>query len=92
MTDKIGDPLAEAAQSGVLGRRPITSMQPPQPATRVQPQGDQVKQEPQRVKRTLMFSPALAKWLKIQAAQEGREMSEIVADALETYKQLHPQV
>ncbi len=84
MTDKIGDPLAEAAQSGVLGRRPITSMQPPQ--------GDQVKQEPQRVKRTLMFSPALAKWLKVQAAQEEREMSEIVADALETYKQLHPQV
>jgi hypothetical protein len=92
VTDKIGDPLAEAAQSGVLGRRPISSMQPPQPATKVQPLGDQVKQEPQRVKRTLMFSPALAKWLKVQAAQEGREMSEIVADALETYKQLHPQV
>ncbi len=29
-------------------------------------------------------------WLKVQAAQEGREMSDIVEEALATYQQLHP--
>ena len=41
-------------------------------------------------KQTLLLPPQLISWLKFQALQEGREMSEITVDALETYKQLHP--
>ena len=91
--DKIGDPLAEAATTGVIGRRP--SFAQPQAQTRPaparpDPDGEQEEQKALRVKRTLMFTPQRAKWLKVQAAQEGREMSEIIEEALATYQQLHP--
>lgn len=38
---------------------------------------------------TSYLPPALAKWLKIQAAKENREMSEIVTEALEEYRRTH---
>ncbi len=93
MTDKIGVPLDvdETVQGGVLGpRKTITSKQTPQPVTKLK--DEQVDKEPERIKRTILFRPAQAKWLKVQAAQEGREMSEIVAEALEMYKKLHTPV
>ncbi len=82
MPDKIGDPLANAAQSGVLGRRPSLTTKPIEQAPE--------KKDEARVKKTLLFSPQRAKWLKIRAAQEERDMSDIAEDALAMYQQLHP--
>jgi hypothetical protein len=92
----IGNPLADAAKSGVIGqqRAPITtrSGQSAGPASQARQQDDESQgKEPERVKRTFMLTPERARWLKIQAAIEGREMSDIVDEALETYKQLHPE-
>jgi len=42
-----------------------------------------------RVQQTVYLPPDLAKWVKIQAIEEGREISEIAADALELYRQSH---
>jgi hypothetical protein len=47
------------------------------------------KSRSDRVQRTIYLPPALAKWLKVQAAEEEREMSEIVAEALEEYRRTH---
>lgn len=89
MADKIGNPLDDAAASGMLGRKQtLTSKQPEPSVTRSQATTNE-NQEPARKKRTLMFTPYRAKWLKVQAAQEGREMSDIVEEALATYQQLH---
>ncbi len=44
----------------------------------------------ERVKRTFMLTPDRATWLKVQAALERREMSDIVEEALATYEQRHP--
>ncbi len=40
----------------------------------------------ERKQKTVYLSPALAHWLKVQAAQEEREISEIVEDALKLYR------
>jgi len=47
-----------------------------------QPKGKQSE----RRQKTVYLSPALAHWLKVQAAQEEREISEIVEDALKLYR------
>jgi hypothetical protein len=102
---QIGDPLQEAAQTGVLGaRRPIGTRQeapstpapaaPPEPVAPTQPQAAieekfTKKGKPERRKKTILFLPERARWLDIQAATEGREQSEIVNDALELYEKLH---
>lgn len=89
--DKIGDPLADAATTGVIGKRPtFAATERGQSVPGRQGQSDQEKKN-EREKRTLMFTPERAKWLKVQAALEGREMSEIVEEALEHYQRLHPQ-
>ena len=90
--DKIGDALRDAAQTGVIGaRRPATTRQPVLPEAKPAAQDEQREREkPERKKYTFMLSPALAKWLKIQAATEEKEMSDIVAEALESYRLLHP--
>ena len=90
--DKIRDPLEDAATTGVIGgKRPsFAATGRGQHATGRQGQADQEKKT-EREKRTLMFTPERAKWLKVQAALEGREMSEIVEEALEHYQRLHPQ-
>ena len=88
---QIGDPLKDAATSGVIGqqRTPVTAKsQTPGAAGQRKQEGEEVQE---RVKRTFMLTPERAKWLKVQAALEEREMSDIVDEALETYKQLHPE-
>ena len=91
MTDKIGDPLANAAATGTLGqRKTLTSVAKPAEQSQASSQEQPGQEKEERVKRTLMFTPERAKWLKVQAALEGREMSDIVEEALATYQQLHP--
>lgn len=43
-----------------------------------------------RTQQTIYLPPDLAKWLRIRAIEEGREISEVASDAFETYKRLHP--
>jgi hypothetical protein len=90
MTDRIGNPLDDTAQSGIIGRRPTVTPRQSEPVPPKNHTTPNSAQAPARVKRTLMFTPQRAKWLKVQAAQEGREMSDIVEEALATYQQLHP--
>jgi hypothetical protein len=40
----------------------------------------------QRTRHTIYFPPELSKWLKHRAVDQGREISEIVTEALEQYK------
>lgn len=87
MSDEIGNPFDTAAQTGVIGRRPATKGYQDQAAAKTTVSESKGAD---RVKRTLMFIPDRARWLKIQAAVEGREMSDIVEEALATYEQLHP--
>ena len=88
-SDKIGDPLADAAASGRLGQKKLTTTEEQSTSGRPKQSGEG-EQEGGRVKRTFMLTPARAKWLKIQAAIESREMSDIVDEALMRYEQLHP--
>lgn len=44
---------------------------------------------PKRTQQTIYLSPDIAKWLRIRAIEEEREISEIAEDALNTYKRLH---
>src|SRR5258708_2215714 len=104
---QIGDPLAEAAQTGMLGaRRPISSREEapaapppsvPEPTTARPETGtipSQLGRRPttrERKKKTVLLEAPLSRWLDMRAASEQREMSDIVADALELYKKLNPE-
>ncbi len=101
---KIGNPLTDAAQSGVLGgpRRPLGMKQdtPVAPAAESYPEQAVSKQqardmkeevlEQERVKRTILFTPQRAKWLKIRAAMAEKEMSAIVEEALALWEKVNP--
>ena len=74
---EIGDPLEHVALTGKLGgsnRQTVRSLE-------VSNSG--------RKQKTVYLPSDLARWLNVQAAQEEREISEIVADALEMYRKLH---
>ena len=40
-----------------------------------------------RVQHTIYLPPVLSKWVKIASYEQGREMSDVVADALLVYKE-----
>jgi len=46
----------------------------------------QASVEAARVRRTVYLPPDVARWLKLHAARTEREMSEIVTDALQQYR------
>jgi len=46
----------------------------------------QAPSETARVRRTVYLPPDLARWLKLHAVRTEREMSEIVTDALQQYR------
>ncbi len=46
----------------------------------------QAPSEAARARRTVYLPPDLARWLKLHAARTEREMSEIVTDALQQYR------
>ncbi len=46
----------------------------------------QASPEATRVRRTVYLPPDLARWLKLHAARTEREMSEIITDALQQYR------
>jgi len=102
---KIGNPLTDAAQSGMLGgqRRPLGTKQDTpavpdteqyrEPTSSKQQRAREVKEEVpemERVKRTILFTPERAKWLKVRAAMAEKEMSAIVEEALALWEKVNP--
>lgn len=101
---KIGNPLTDAAQSGVLGggqRRPLGVKPDASVAPATEPHREQIPktqqktrekeetQEPERIKKTVLFTPERAKWLKVRAAMAEKEMSEIVEEALALWEKVN---
>ncbi len=101
---KIGNPLTDAAQSGMLGgqRRPLGTKDTPampiaepytEPMISKQQRARETKEETleqERVKRTILFTPERAKWLKVRAAMAEKEMSAIVEEALALWEKVNP--
>lgn len=92
------NPLDLAAQTGVLGRRKITSSEEPGVAVgEISPESTQVstpaprslEETPEKKKKTILMTPERARWLKRQSADEDRDMSAIAEDAFALYEKLH---
>jgi hypothetical protein len=95
MTKEIGDPLERAATTGKLG-----GVSPAAPVTTTRGRTSEGRKSSildaqtsvtkgSRKQHTVYLPPALSKWLKMQAIEEEREISQIVTDALEMYRKLH---
>ncbi len=93
MTREIGDPLERAAVTGKIG-----GGSPPAPPTEDRGKAAKKSSVPDvqtsstkeaRKQHTIYLPPRLSKWLKLQAVEEDREISEIATDALEMYRKLH---
>jgi len=54
-----------------------------------QQSGSPTAKSAERKQQTVYLPPALAKWLKLQAIEEEREISQIVTQALEEYRRCH---
>ena len=84
----IGNPLEQAIVAGTIGKKSElleeqTSEAVPTPVRKV----GRKPTKKDRVQHTIYLSPVLSKWLKIAHFEEGREISDIVADALVLYKE-----
>ena len=87
MSDKIiGNPLQQAIVSGTIGKKtePIAKQSTTQTS---KSSGFQTSRKKDRNQHTIYLPPVLSKMLKTQAYLEGREMSEVVADAILLYKE-----
>lgn len=91
---EIGDPIEQAATFGTIGGKKEDTQEPgskdSQELERLSvqaPSGSGVQtSKTERRKQTVYLSPYLVKWLKVYAAQQEREISEIVEEALEAYR------
>lgn len=96
---KIGNPLAEAAQSGVLGgRKPISIRQelsaapaPPAPTPTPEPapsaQTQEKKEKRSRERLTVYLPSDQAEWVRVRAALQRKEISEIVEETISFYRE-----
>jgi hypothetical protein len=95
MTKEIGDPLERAATTGKLGgvspaaRETGHREKAPGVGKSGMPDVQTSEMKEARKQQTVYLPPALAKWVKMQAIEEEREISEIMTDALEMYRKLH---
>ena len=83
----IGNPLEQAIVEGTIGKKSAAVEE--QARASVPTPVRNVGRKPtkkDRVQHTIYLSPVLSKWLKITHFEEGREMSDVVADALVLYK------
>jgi hypothetical protein len=83
----IGNPLEQAIVSGTIGKKsePVedqTTQTVPTPVRKV----GRKPTKKDRVQHTIYLPPVLSKWLKIESYEQGREISDIVADAILLYK------
>jgi len=87
MSKQIGNPLEQAIISGTIGKR---SEQPEKPSDAtsipIRKVGRKATKK-ERVQHTIYLPPALSKWVKVEAYEQGREISDVTADALLMYKE-----
>ena len=84
----IGNPLEQAIVSGTIGKK--SELVEEQAAEAVSTPVRKVGRKPSkkdRVQHTIYLPPVLSKWMKIESYEQGREISDIVADAILHYKE-----
>ncbi len=83
---RIGAPQAAERSDAQTLERP--SVQTPERLDDQAPKRLEIQASPEaaRVRRTVYLPPDVARWLKLHAARTEREMSEIVTDALQQYR------
>jgi hypothetical protein len=89
MTKKpIGNPLEQAIVSGTIGKKsePVQEQGAESVPTPMRKVGRKPTKK-DRVQHTIYLPPVLSKWLKIESFEEGREISDMVADAILLYKE-----
>ena len=84
----IGNPLEQAIMEGTIGKKsePVEQVATESVPTPVRKVGRKPTKK-DRVQHTIYLPPVLSKWLKIDSFEEGREISDIVADAILFYKE-----
>ena len=89
MTKKpIGNPLEQAIMEGTIGKKsePVEQVAPESVPTLVRKVGRKPTKK-DRVQHTIYLPPVLSKWVKIESYEQGREISDVVADAILLYKE-----
>jgi hypothetical protein len=86
----IGNPLEQAIVTGTIGKKsePVEQEARESVSTPVRKVGRKPTKK-DRVQHTIYLPPVLSKWLKIQSYEQGREISDITADAILLYKEQH---
>jgi hypothetical protein len=89
----IGNPLEQAILSGTIGKKsePVGSQTTDAVSTPIRKVGRKATKK-DRVQHTIYLPPVISKWVKIEAYEQGREISDIVADAILLYKKQHDSV
>ena len=84
----IGNPLEQAIVSGTIGKKsePVEEQGAASVPTPVRKVGRKPTKK-DRVQHTIYLPPVLSKWVKIEAYEQGREISDIVSDAILLYKE-----
>jgi hypothetical protein len=84
----IGNPLEQAIVAGTIGKKsePVEAQAAEIVSTPVRKVGRKPSKK-DRVQHTIYLPPVLSKWIKIESYEQGREMSDIVADAILLYKE-----
>lgn len=84
----IGNPLQQAVISGTIGKKSEPTERPtnetlPTPIRQI---GRKATKK-DRVQHTVYLPPVISKWVKMESYEQGREISDLVADALLLYKE-----
>jgi hypothetical protein len=84
----IGNPLAQAILEGTIGKKsePVEQQATEPVPTPVRKVGRKPTKK-DRVQHTIYLPPVLSKWVKIESYEQGREISDVVADAILLYKE-----
>jgi hypothetical protein len=84
----IGNPLEQAIMEGTIGKKsePVEQQATEPVPTPVRKVGRKPTKK-DRVQHTIYLPPVLSKWVKIASYEQGREMSDVVADAILLYKE-----
>ena len=84
----IGNPLEQAIMEGTIGKKsePVEQQATESVPTPVRKVGRKATKK-DRVQHTIYLPPILSKWVKIESYEQGREISDVVADAILLYKE-----
>ena len=84
----IGNPLEQAIVSGTIGKKsePVDRQATEAVPTPIRKVGRKATKK-DHVQHTIYLPPVLSKWVKIESYEQGREISDVVADAILLYKE-----